>query len=174
MQIELEDLIIYPLNSEDLSLWLNNDIASLEKHLKCTYSAFPVDDLLEDYAYTQFILGLSEPQENWLWFTYWFIIRKSDRKVIGTLCFKGKPSLNGEVEVGYALGKEFEHKGYMTKALTALIKYVKNLPNVKHIIAETKKDNFPSQNLLKRCGFEQYKQTDFSLWFRANLIRNDE
>ena len=55
MTIELEDLIIYPLNSEDLSLWLNNDIASLEKHLKCSCSAFLVDGLLEDYAYSQFI-----------------------------------------------------------------------------------------------------------------------
>ncbi len=171
MTIELEDLIIYPLNSEELALWLN-DIFALEKQLKCTYSAFHLDGLLEDYAYSQFILGLSEPQENWLWFTYWFIIRKSDRRVVGTLCFKGKPNFDGEVEVGYALGKEFEHKGYMTKALTAMIKYVKNLPNVKHIIAETKKDNYASQNLLKRCGFEQYKQTDCSAWFRINLVES--
>lgn len=171
MTIEQEDLIIYPLNSNELSLWLN-DIPTLEKQLKCTYSAFDIDRIFKDIVFSQLIMGLSEPQDNWLWYTYWFIIRKSDRRVVGTLCFKGKPNFDGEVEVGYALGKEFEHKGYMTMALTALIKQVKSLPNVKHIIAETKKDNYASQNLLKRCGFEQYKQTDCSAWFRINLVEN--
>lgn len=165
MTIEIEDLLIYPLNSDELSLWLN-DIPALEAQLKCTYSIFDVDGIFKEVVYSQLIMGLSEPQENWQWYTYWFIIRKSDRRVIGIICFKGKPTFDGIVEVGYALGKEFEHKGYMTKALTAFCNYAKQYANVKSIIAETRTDNYASQRLLKRCCFEQYKQTPDSIWFR--------
>ncbi len=166
--IKLENLDIYPLNSEELSLWLS-DIPALEKRLDCVYDACPIEGLFKDVAYSQFILGLSETLENWIWFTYWFIIRKSDKKIIGTLAFNGKPNSNKEVEIGYALGKEYEHKGYMTQALTGLLQWVKQNTEVKYIIAETKLDNYSSQNLLTRCEFEQYKQTDCSLFFKLKL-----
>ena len=125
--ISLENLDLYPLNSEELSLWLN-DVSTLEKEIKCLYNGYKITEELRDYIYSQLIIGLSEPEENWIWYTYWFIVRKTDNIIIGTLSFKGKPNLNGEIEIGYALNKEYENHGYMTEALTGLCQWIKQFP----------------------------------------------
>lgn len=164
MTIELNDLYLYPLNSEELSLWLNN-LSLLEKNLGCKYCAEPLKGLFRDVVQSQLILGLSELPENWNWYTNWFLIRKSDKKIIGLLFFKGKPNEKQEVEIGYGLGKEFENQGYMTKALSGICIWANNQPGVKQIIAETKIDNYKSQKLLRRCGFEPFKQSETSICF---------
>ena len=165
MKIELKNLNLYPLNSEELSLWIN-DISSLEKQLNCEYSAYSINGILKQYINSQFIKGLSESTDHWIWYTYWFIIRKSDNKIIGTLSFNGKPNTESEVKISYALGEKFEHKGYMTEALSGLCKWIKQNTKANNIIAETKLDNYRSHRLLKRCKFKEYKHTDFSIIFR--------
>ena len=165
MQIKLNDLYLYPLNAEEFSLWIN-DLPQLEKNLNSTYCAEKVDGILKDVILSQLILGLSDSPNNWNWYTCWFLIRKSDKKIIGILSFKGIPNSNGEVNIGYALAEEFRHKGYMTQAVLAICKWAKQHKEVKSIIAETKTDNYSSQKLLKRCGFEQYESCSASLKFR--------
>lgn len=167
--ILLENLDLYPLNSEELSLWLN-DISTLEKTINCFYNGYKITEELRDYIYSQLIIGLSEPEENWIWYTYWFIVRKIDNTIIGTLSFKGKPDINDEIEIGYALNKEYENHGYMTEALRGLCQWIKENTDIKDIIAETKLDNKKSQNLLKRCKFKPYKETDYSLSFKLNIL----
>ncbi|MEY8298927.1 MAG: GNAT family N-acetyltransferase [Emergencia timonensis] len=50
------------------------------------------------------------------------MVRKSDRVVIGSADFKDIPNEAQEVEIGYGLGKDFEHNGYMTEAVQAMCK----------------------------------------------------
>lgn len=166
MKIDLNELEIYPLSSEELSLWINSP-SELEEKLGCVYCGEPVTRLLSNIAQLQLILGMSKPLNFWFWYTFWFLIRKVDRKVLGVLHFKGKPDLlKGEVEIGYSLGKSFKHKGYMTRAVQALCDWAKNKENVRRIVAETAVDNLLSQRLLKRCGFVKCSQTETSFWFK--------
>ncbi|WP_423231066.1 GNAT family N-acetyltransferase [Clostridium magnum] len=57
---------------------------------------------------------------NYLWHSFFFLIRRDDRIVVGSADSKDIPNGNGEVEIGYGLGKEFEHNGYMTEAVKAM------------------------------------------------------
>ena len=165
MKIELNDIYLYPLASEELSLLINN-LLELEKKLCCKYCAEPITDILKNVIQSQLILGLTDSEDNWKWHTYWLIIRSLDRKIVGLVFFNGNPNTNGEVEIGYCLGKDFEHKGYMTQSVTAICNWALKETGIKHIIAETKKDNYKSQNLLKRCGFYKYMETDYSIIFK--------
>lgn len=166
MQLETQELCIYPLNSEELSLWIN-DLPQLEKQLGCVYCAEPMEGIFKDVVQSQLILAMNEAPEVWFWYTFWFLVRKADRKVIGSLDFKGKPELNnGDVEIGYGLGKEFEHKGYMTVAVRELLNWAKKQPKVRFVTAETKIDGTASQRLLLRCGFKKFKETEQSYWYR--------
>lgn len=169
MKLELKDLYLYPLTADELSLWLN-DLSLLEERLKCKYCAEPIDELLKDVVQSQLILGIIDLPENWVWFTYWFLIRYSDNKIIGTLSFKGKPDYkSGEIEIGYSLGNDYRGKGYMTEAVSAICEWALQQPKVKTILAETKPDNYKSQKLLERCYFEKYKQTVCSIWFKKTI-----
>ena len=60
---------------------------------------------------------------------------------------------------------EFEHKGYMTKAVKLLCDWAKKQSGVKRIIAETDIDGQASQRLLQRCGFSLFKKDSVSMWW---------
>jgi len=163
MIIETDRLYIQPLSAHQLRLWVE-DPASLERELDCRYCAEPMEGMFLDIVKGQ--LEITEKDEvNYLYHTFWFLIRKSDRIVIGSADFKDAPNDDNEVEIGYGLGKDFEHNGYMTEAVQAMCNWAMAQDNVSHVIAETDIDSPQSQNILKRCGFVQYKQ-DATLWWR--------
>ena len=172
MKINIEKgLYLYPLSSEELSLWLDN-LPELENKLNSIYCAEPIEGLLRDSIQSQFILGMSDVLPNWIWYTYWFLIRETDNKIIGFLSFKGKPEPDtGSIEIGYSLGKDFEHKGYMTKSVNILCNMAEQYPEVKKITALTLTDNIASQKLLIRCGFKKFSETPSSILFIRRVKR---
>lgn len=82
--------------------------------------------------------------------------------------FKDRPDADGLVEIGYGLGKEYEHRGYMTEAVKAMCSWALKTGKVRQIVAETENDNLPSQQVLKRCGFVEYKRDETCWWKYLN------
>ena len=163
MTVETNRLTLVPLTAQQLKLWIEN-IAALEKELACSYDAEPLTDVFLEIVKGQ--LTITENDElNYLFHGFWLIIRKEDRVVVGSADFKALPDANGEVEIGYGLGKKHEHHGYMTEAVQAMCDWAMSQQAITHVIAETENDNIPSQNILTRCGFTQYKQAD-TLWWK--------
>jgi len=74
------------------------------------------------------------------------------------------PNENGEVEIGYGLGKEFEHNGYMTEAVKAMCEWALKQNCVINVIAETELEGLASQKILERCGFKKDKEGE-TLWW---------
>lgn len=55
----------------------------------------------------------------------------------------------------------------MTETVKALCDFAFSR-GVSEVIAETERDNIASQNVLKRCGFEIYKQGETLWWSRIS------
>lgn len=163
MRIETERLNIIALTPEQLELWTVN-IKELEKELLCSYKAEPMVGLLREIVCGQVEKAQKDPN-NYLWHTFWFIVKKSDHCVVGSIDFKGVPNSDGEVEIGYGLGRDFEHNGYMTETVQAFCNWALHQNKVKHIIAETDIDGVSSQKILIRCGFKEYDRND-TVWWR--------
>lgn len=163
MKIETERLEIVALTPGQLKLWVNN-LSNLEQTLNCSYKGEPVAGIFREIVTGQ-IKIVKEDAINYLWHGFWFIIRKSDRVVVGSADFKNKPDRDGNVEIGYGLGKEFEKKGYMTEAVGALCDWALKQDGLSHILAETEFDGLASQRVLKRCGFTEYSR-DSNVWWR--------
>lgn len=162
MQLETERLLLAPLTAMQMRLWTEN-LPALEKELDCRYQAEPIKDGFLEIVRAQTEKTAAEPA-NHLYYTFWFLIRKTDRTVIGSVVFKDGPNKNGEIEIGYGLGKNFEHCGYMTEAVKAMCDWALEQPVISHVIAETDIDNPASQNILKRCGFSPYQQAQTCWW----------
>lgn len=163
MQLATNRLYLVPLTAEQLTLWID-DLPTLEQQLLCTYQAEPIEGLFLDIIRGQIERTIKD-QAHYLYHTFWLIVRKADRVVIGSADFKDVPNQCGEVEIGYGLGPDFEHKGYMTEALTAMCDWVLLQKPVEHVLAETEATNLASQNVLKRCGFQLYRKSD-TFWWR--------
>ena len=162
MKIETKRLEIIPLTSQQFELWLNN-ISQLEKELNCTYKATELEGFFLEILKGQLEITKKDPA-NYQWHSFWMLIRKEDRVVVGLADFKDIPNENGEVEIGYGLGKEFEHNGYMREAVLEMCKWALKQEGVKSVIAETDLDGIASQNILKSCGFKEYKRNETSWW----------
>jgi RimJ/RimL family protein N-acetyltransferase len=110
--LETKRLKLFPLTAKQLKLWLENT-ASLEHELNCKYQGEPLDGFFYDIVQGQ--VSITERDaENYLFHSFWLIMRKADRVVVGSCDFKDVPDENHEVEIGYGLGKEFEGMGYIT------------------------------------------------------------
>lgn len=163
MIIETERLELILLTPRQLNLWIY-DITSLEKELSCFYKAESMEGFFLEVVKSQYKKSIKDTS-NYIWHSFFLLVRKKDRFVVGSADFKDIPNENGEVEIGYGLGKEFEHNGYMTEAVKSLCKFGLQQNKVISIIAETDLESLASQNILKLCGFKKYKQEE-TLWWR--------
>lgn len=165
--IETERLKIIALDYEQLNLLINN-IEKLETQLNCKYEATPIEGFFKEILKEQLKITQKD-KTNYIWHSFWLIIRKSDNIVVGMIDFKDIPNEYGEVEIGYGLGKKFEKQGYMAETVKELSNWVLNNNYAKSIIAETDIDGIASQNILQKCGFKKYKQGE-TAWWRLQQI----
>ena len=164
MIIETERLELVLLSIEQLRLWIE-DIQAFEKELNCIYRGEPLEGFILEMLKKQYEIAKNDP-DNYFWHSFFVFKRKKDNVIVGSADFKTVPNENGEVEIGYGLGKEFEHNGYITEAVKAMCIWALEQESVKSVISETEVDNLPSQNVLKRCGFKLYEEKE-TLWWRV-------
>lgn len=77
--------------------------------------------------------------------------------------------LNGTVETGFRLLKEYHKKGYARESLLGLINYLHQNLNVKKVKSRCHKQNLPSYNMLTRLGYTVYKEDGDWLFFEKYL-----
>lgn len=163
MEIKTERLGITALTPAQLR-WLLDDIPRLERELRCSYRAQPIEGIFKEILEGQ-LRRAETDRANYLWHSFWLIIRKPDGIAVGLADFKRPPDENGEVEIGYGLGQDFRHLGYMTEAVRAMCNWAMGQEGVRHIIAETDLDGLASQRILLRCGFAEYGRGE-TVWWR--------
>jgi len=162
MELETERLLLKLLTLSQLKLWVNN-ISMLEVELNCKCNKKPIDEFFLNIINNQ-IKIIENDLENYIYHSFWFIIRKEDRKVVGSIDYKNIPNEMKEVEIGYGLEKQFEHNGYMTEAVSSFCKMSFIDEKIETIIAETEVENIASYKLLERCGFKKYKEERTHWW----------
>ncbi len=152
--IETENLKIIPCDKEILkSAIQGNDI--LAKKIKVTvqdnWTQFGVAAL--KYSLDR----LTENEEENGWWTY-FPIHKQDNKLIGSGGYKGIPTADGTVEIGYEIAPDYRNRGLATEMTKGLIENAFKDKRVNKIIAHTLGQENPSTKVLQKCGFEKVQE----------------
>lgn len=90
------------------------------------------------------------------WWTY-YLVRdpgtEDGRELVGLAGYKGPPSDDGTVEVGYGVLPSHQRVGYATEATAALVRRAFSFPQVTRVIAETLPELAPSIGVLEKSGF---------------------
>ncbi|HNZ66987.1 MAG TPA: GNAT family N-acetyltransferase, partial [Planctomycetota bacterium] len=89
------------------------------------------------------------------WNSNWKISLLSTGQEIGCIAFMGPPDYNQRVEIGYIIDEPFQHQGYATEAVQALVSWALLQKNVQSIIAYTKEQNIYSQKVLLKNNFQK-------------------
>lgn len=91
-------------------------------------------------------------------FYHWAIVEKAQNNMIGFISVIACDETVEQVETGYAIGKKWWHKGYMTEALMAVIDFLFEEVKVKRIYARHDTNNPNSGKVMQKCGM-QYEGT---------------
>jgi ribosomal-protein-alanine N-acetyltransferase len=149
MKIETERIMIIPLSHRQLELYLISN--ALERELDLLENQRkPSEKLAAKIA--GLLPKMADPDNDYLFHTFWIIIDKTKRVMVADLCFKGQPQ-NGEVEIGYGTYGQFQGMGYMSEAVKAVIDWMFENTTVKSVYAETDIQNMASQKILERNRF---------------------
>lgn len=112
-------------------------------------------DLLDAPALQWTVDRLREDPNAASWYMYWIVLRgEPARTLVGVAGYKGPPSLDGIVEIGYGVVPEHQRRGYATEAAQALVRNAFAEPKVQRVIAETLPSLEPSMAVLAKCGFD--------------------
>jgi len=164
LKLNTERLNILPLDKYNLELAIN-DFNKMEKNLGLTVTDKNIG-IREKNVYKIRLKGVANNPNTYMWFTTWVIVLKKENRIIGAIMIKNYPNKNGEVIVGYAMQDGYKRKGYMEESLRHLIKWMFLNCDVKCIIADTLKNNIPSQKLLQKIGMIFYNEDDECFWWK--------
>lgn len=152
--IETENLKIIPCDKEILKSAIQGNETLAKKinaAVQDNWTEFGVGAL-------QFSLDrLSENEEENGWWTY-FPIHKHTNTLIGSGGYKGKPTPDGTVELGYEIAPAFRNLGLATEMTRGLIENAFMDKRVKTILAHTLGHENPSTKVLQKCGFEKIQE----------------
>lgn len=132
--------------------------------------------LNDDESQSYFYNFLKENPDAVGW-TVWFITLRSEdkkkNKLIGNAGFKGKPSADGTVEIGYSILEPYQRNGYATEAVQGLMEWAFSVSEANRIIAETFPDLHASIRVLEKNGFRFIGQGSEEGTIRYELGRKD-
>jgi len=88
------------------------------------------------------------------WWLYFVLLRGgSTPLLIGSSGYKGPPSEDGTVEIGYGIVSDQRRRGFASEAVQALLARAFAVPAVHRVIAETLPELTPSIGVLQKSGF---------------------
>jgi ribosomal-protein-alanine N-acetyltransferase len=112
-------------------------------------------ELLDTPALEWVVRWLASPENDPAFGMYWIVLRESAalRTLVGVAGFKGMPSEDGTVEIGYGVVAEYQRRGYATETVRALLSHSFASPKITRVIAETYPTLPASIGVLEKCGF---------------------
>lgn len=152
--VETKNLKLIPCDSQLLKAAVQgNDTLALKLNVNIqdNWTEFGVSAL--QYSLDR----LTESEDENGWWTY-FPIHKQDNKLIGSGGYKGKPTADGTVELGYEIAPDYRNRGLATEMTKGLIENAFNDKSVKTIIAHTLGQENLSTKVLQKCGFEKVQE----------------
>lgn len=169
--VKTSRLLIKPLDKEQLHLYLQaGDLFEKSAGLTCTGRMVvpAVQSMVNNFTIPQMA---SATADNYLFYTFWVVVEKSSRLIVAELGFKGEPTGNGEIEIGYGTMPAQQGKGFMTEAVNGMLLWAKHRPDVACILAETEETNAASIRVLRKNNFAQYTRKGNMLWWKYRFER---
>ena len=112
-------------------------------------------EFLDDPAFEYTLARLLEGPPQTGWWLHFIVLKEgpSGRTLIGSAGYKGPPSDDGTVEVGYGIVRDRHRRGYASEAVRGLLAHAFAESTVRRVIAETYPELTGSLGVLRTCGF---------------------
>lgn len=152
--LETERLILRKIHQDDINeifnCWMQDEDVSRYMCWKAS------NDISDTKKFVEFELG-KIADDKW---NRWIIVLKETSKIIGTCLIYFNEDENNW-DISYNLGKKFWGKGYISEAMSTVMKYAKEVLKVKECIAIHATENLVSGRIIKNLGFDYVKDVPY-------------
>lgn len=147
-RLSTERLLLVPFGLELIQAAIEDRI-QLERQLNArVHDEWPNPDFEEILPFLAQKMTQDPAEADWIC----LVVHSLDRIVIGEVGFKGKPNLEGIVEIGYGIVPSYQGQGFATEATNALVRWALSQPGVRRVTAECLSSNAPSIRVLEKIG----------------------
>lgn len=108
----------------------------------------------ENQETTDFVLNLWLGDYEKPDFYQWLIVPKDLGEPIGTISVVRLQDEKGEAEIGYCIGKNWWHRGFVSEALSAVMKYLFEEVGFHRVTATHDPRNPNSGGVMRKCGMK--------------------
>ena len=152
--IVTERLELVPATPEQVRAALAGT-AALGAELGAVVPATWPPEFLDDPAFEYTLARLLEGPSQAGWWLHFVVLKGAPgaRTLIGSAGYKGPPSDDGTVEVGYGIVRDQHRLGYASEAVRGLLARAFADASVQRVIAETYPELTGSIGVLRACGF---------------------
>ena len=88
----------------------------------------------------------------------WLVFEKGTGKLVGRAGVEHREELDGELELGYAIGTPWQGRGYATEVCEGIMQYVRDELGFEEICSLVEPENKASVHLLEKWGFAEEKE----------------
>lgn len=87
----------------------------------------------------------------------WLVFEKETGKLVGRAGVEHREELDGELELGYAIGTPWQQRGYATEVCRGILQYVREELGFEEICSLVQPENAASVHLLEKLEFHMEK-----------------
>lgn len=83
----------------------------------------------------------------------WLVFEKETGRLVGRAGLENREELDGEMELGYAIGTSYQRKGYATEVCRAIIRYAIDYLEIEKLNCLIETGNIVSEHVAQKVGF---------------------
>lgn len=166
IRLETHRLTLIALTVQQMR-WQRDDFARLEQALGLAASGQRLEDELRPIV-SRAISQMRRRPHHVRWHCQWAAVLKEERRIIGSLAFKGPPNRDNAVEIGYGFDPSYHNRGLATEAVKEMVRWALGEDGVEAVIAETANRNVASMRVLQKVGFVITSATDRYLYWKTS------
>lgn len=150
--VETARLILEPITLALVEAVFRGDRAEVEACARAQVPASWPGRALVERAFSASLERIREDPETRLWGDRLMITRSSERVVVGSVVFHGRPGEDGIAEVGYGVEESWQNQGIASEATRACVDWALAQHGVRVVRATTPPWHAASVRVLEKSG----------------------
>lgn len=157
MKLESKRIEIIPLNLNEMRIFIKSR-SDFERHANLTITGVEVPEFYRE----EIIEAMEFEPESWtsknkeyLFHTFWLMILKESKTIVGQFEFNGRPNSLGEVEIFFMVEPPYRQKGIATEAMVEILKWGCKTKLFRKVFIEADFRNKAAMASLQKLGFKK-------------------
>jgi len=162
MKLESKRMEIIPLTLHEMRIFIKSR-SDYEKHAKLTVTGVEVPEFYREEIKEM----IQQEPESWtsknkeyLFHTFWLMIIKETKTIVGQFVFNGRPNEIGEVEIFFMVEEPHRRNGFSTEAMLEILRWGCKTKLFKKVYIEADYNNKAAMASLHKLGFRKQPEDE--------------